>query len=180
MIFTETKLKGAYVIDISPIADERGFFSRLYCKTEFEKQGLNTHMVQANLSRNHKKGTLRGLHLQSAPFEETKLVRCTRGSIYDVIVDLRPASETFKQWIGLELTAGNYRMLYVPEGFAHGFITLEDDTEVSYQVTEFYTPLTEQGCRWDDPSFHIEWPLKPEVISEKDQQHLFYEDQISA
>lgn len=180
MTFTETRLQGAYIIDVNRIEDERGFFGRSYCKTEFEKYGLNTNVVQANLSHNKKKGTLRGMHMQSAPFAETKLVRCTRGAIYDVIVDLRPLSETFKQWIGVELTADNFRMLYIPEGFAHGFITLEDNTDVTYQVTQFYTPLTEQGYRWDDPSFNITWPVTPVTISEKDRNHLFFETDITA
>ncbi|WP_442590894.1 dTDP-4-dehydrorhamnose 3,5-epimerase [Pedobacter sp. AW31-3R] len=179
MIFTETKLKGAYVIDVARIADNRGFFGRSYCTNEFEEYGLNTNIVQTNVSYNKKKGTLRGLHTQNAPFEETKLVRCTRGAIYDVIVDLRPASETYKQWIGAELTADNYRMLYVPEGFAHGFITLEDESDVTYQVTQFYTPQTEQGFRWDDPAFSINWPIQPQIISEKDQHHLLFKNNIA-
>lgn len=179
MIFTETKLKGAYLIDVTRIEDNRGFFGRSYCKNEFEKYGLNTNIVQANVSYNRKKGTLRGLHTQNAPFEETKLVRCTRGAIYDVIVDLRPASNTYKQWIGAELTADNYRMLYVPEGFAHGFITLEDESDVTYQVTQFYSPQTEQGFRWDDPAFRIQWPVQPQIISEKDQQHHLFENNIA-
>src|SRR5215217_18507 len=132
MIFTETKLKGAFIIDIKKLEDDRGFFARSYCKNEFEAHGLNTNVVQANVSYNKKKGTLRGLHMQLSPYGETKLVRCTRGSLYDVIVDLRPDSPTLKQWIGVELRADNYRMLYVPEGFAHSFITLEDDTEATY------------------------------------------------
>ena len=180
MKFTETKLKGAFIVELSPIKDERGFFSRSYCKNLFEEHGLNTNVVQANLSYNAKKGTLRGMHMQVAPFEESKLVRCTRGSIYDVIVDLRTDSETFKQWIGVELTADNYKMLYVPEVFAHGFITLEDHTDVTYQVTQFYTPGTEVGYRWNDPAFNIEWPLMPHVISDKDHAHQLFEDSISA
>ena len=180
MIFTETKLKGAYLIEVSRIADERGFFGRSYCQNEFDKYGLNTNAVQANLSYNEKKGTLRGMHMQLAPFEETKLVRCTRGAIYDVIVDLRPESATFKSWIGAELTADNYTMLYVPEGFAHGFITLEDHSDVAYQVTQFYTPGAEQGYRYDDPSFDITWPIPPVIVSEKDRSHLLFEDNITA
>jgi dTDP-4-dehydrorhamnose 3,5-epimerase len=176
MIFTETKLKGAYIIDVKRIEDERGFFGRSYCQHEFETFGLNTNAVQANVSYNKKKGTLRGMHMQLAPFEETKLVRCTRGAIYDVIIDMRHNSETFKQWIGVELTADSYRMLYVPEGFAHGFITLEDNTDVTYQVTQFYTPGAEKGYRWNDPAFNIQWPIEPILISEKDQAHpLFVE-----
>jgi len=171
MIFTETKLKGAFLIDVKRIEDERGFFGRSYCKNEFEAQGLNTNSVQSNVSFNLKKGTLRGMHMQTAPFGETKTVRCTRGSIYDVIIDMRPDSDTFMKWIGAELSGTNYRMLYVPEGFAHGFITLEDDTHVTYQVTQFYNPGAEQCYRWDDPAFNIEWPIEPQIISEKDREH---------
>lgn len=174
MIFTETKLKGAYIIDVKKLEDERGFFGRSYCQREFEEHGLNTNLVQANISYNKKQGTLRGLHTQLLPYGETKLVRCTRGALYDVIVDLRRDSDTFKQWIGVELTADSYRMLYVPEGFAHSFITLEDDTEATYQVTEFYTPGAERGFRWDDPAFNIQWPVAPVVISEKDRSHPFF------
>ena len=168
MIFTETKLKGAYIIDVKRLDDDRGFFGRSFCQREFEAFGLNTNAVQANVSYNKKKATLRGMHMQLPPYSETKLVRCTRGAICDVIVDLRPESETFKQWIGVELTADNYRMLFVPEGFAHGFITLEDNTDVTYQVTQFYTPGAERGFRWDDPAFGIEWPIQPALISAKD------------
>ncbi|WP_299759237.1 dTDP-4-dehydrorhamnose 3,5-epimerase [uncultured Pontibacter sp.] len=171
MIFTETKLKGAFIIDVKRIEDERGFFGRSFCQNEFKEYGLTNDIRQTNVSYNKKKGTLRGMHMQLAPNEETKLVRCTRGAIYDVIIDMRPDSETYKQWIGVELTADNYRMLFVPEGFAHGFITLEDNTDVTYQVTEFYTPGAEKGIRWNDPAFNIQWPIEPEVISEKDQAH---------
>lgn len=171
MIFTETKLKGAFIIDVKRIEDERGFFGRSYCEKEFEEYGLNTNIVQTNVSYNKKKGTLRGMHMQVTPYEETKLVRCTRGAIYDVIIDMREGSETYKQWVGVELTADNYRMLFVPEGFAHGFITLEDNTDVTYQVTQFYTPGSEKGIRWNDPAFNIEWPIEPVVVSEKDQAH---------
>lgn len=171
MIFTETKLKGAYIIDVKRLEDERGFFGRSYCQKEFEEYGLNTSMVQTNVSYNAKKGTLRGMHMQVAPFEETKLVRCTRGAIYDVIVDMREGSETFKQWIGVELGADSYRMLYVPEGFAHGFITLKDNTDVTYQVTQFYTAGSERGYRFDDPEIGIIWPTEPLLVSEKDLSH---------
>lgn len=171
MIFTETKLKGAYIIDVKRLEDERGFFGRSYCQKEFEQYGLNTAMVQANVSYNAKKGTLRGMHMQVAPYEETKLVRCTRGAIYDVIVDMREGSETYKQWIGVELTADSYRMLYVPEGFAHGFITLSDNADVTYQVTQFYTAGSERGYRFDDPEIGIVWPIDPMVVSEKDLSH---------
>ena len=180
MIFTETSLKGAYIIDVKRLEDERGFFGRSYCKREFEEHGLNTNAAQANVSYNKKKATLRGMHMQVAPHGETKLVRCTRGSIYDVIVDLRENSDTYKQWIGVELTADSYRMLYVPEGFAHGFITLEDNTDVTYQVTQFYTPGAERGYRWDDPAFNIKWPIEPLIISEKDRAHPLFQTELSS
>jgi len=169
MIFTETKLKGAYIIELQKIEDARGFFARGWCQNEFEAHGLVPRIVQANVSHNKKRGTLRGMHYQVAPYAETKLIRCTRGALYDVIVDLRPDSETYKQWIGVELTADNYKMLYVPEGFAHGFITLEDDTDAFYQVSQFYTPGAERGARYNDPSFNIEWPVEIQVISDKDK-----------
>ena len=169
MIFTETKLKGAFVIDIERLADDRGFFARSFCEKEFKDHGLNPRVVQGNISFNEKKGTLRGMHYQIKPFEEVKLVRCTRGAIYDVIVDLRSDSPTFKQYFGLLLTAHNRLSLYVPAGFAHGFITLEDDTEVFYQMSEFYSPEHARGFRWNDPAFGIEWPLEPAMISERDR-----------
>lgn len=178
MIFSETSLKGAYIIDIDRFEDERGFFGRSYCSLEFSAHGLNSTPVQSNISYNRKKATLRGMHMQAEPYGESKLVRCTRGSIYDVIIDMRSSSETFKQWIGVELTADNYRMLYMPEGFAHGFITLEDNTDVTYQVGMFYTPQAERGFRWDDPAFNIQWPLEPLVISGKDRSHLLFEERI--
>lgn len=174
MIFTETRLPGAYVIEPQLLQDERGFFARSWCQREFEAHGLTSKVVQANLSYNRRKGTLRGMHYQLAPHEEAKLVRCTRGAILDVIVDVRPASSTAGQWIGVELTAENHRMLYVPEGFAHGFQTLADDTEVTYQVTEFYTPGAERGIRYDDPALAIEWPLEVTMISEKDRNWPAY------
>ena len=169
MIFTETELKGAYIVQIEKLQDNRGFFARAWCQKEFEEHGLTPRVVQANVSSNKKKGTLRGMHYQIAPYEETKLVRCTRGAIYDVIIDLRPDSPTFKQWIGVELTEKNYKMLYVPENFGHGFQTLDDNTEVTYQVSQFYAPGSESGIRWDDPAFGIEWPLDAQVISDKDK-----------
>ena len=174
MIFTETKLKGAYIIDIEKRTDDRGFFARAWCQNEFEAQGLVARVVQTNLSYNIRKGTLRGMHYQVAPYAETKLVRCTKGGIYDVIIDLRPDSSTYKQWVGVELTGDNYRMLFVPEGFAHGFQTLADDVEVTYQVSQFYTPGAEGGIRYDDPTFGIEWPLPVQVISDKDQSWPAY------
>jgi len=168
VLFTETQLKGAHIIELEKLSDERGFFARAWCQKEFEAQGLTAIVVQANVSFNKKKGTLRGMHYQITPYEETKLVRCTRGAIYDVIIDLRPDSPTYKQWVGVELTAENYKMLYVAENFAHGFQTLQDNTEVTYQVSQFYAPGSESGIRWDDPTFGIEWPIEVQVISEKD------------
>ncbi len=171
MIFTETNLKGAFIIDPERIEDERGFFARTWCQTEFEAHGLDTRLVQCNISFNAKKGTLRGMHYQASPYEETKLVRCTMGALYDVIIDLRPASPTFKQWIAVELTADNRRMLYIPGGFAHGFQTLEDSTEVFYQMSEIYHSESARGVRWDDPAFVVEWPLPDPIMSAKDRTY---------
>lgn len=168
MIFTETKLKGAYIIEIEKLEDKRGFFARAWCMSEFEKHGLKSNLAQSNVSFNNKKGTLRGMHYQMAPHEEMKLMRCTRGAIYDVLIDLRMDSPTYRQWLGVELTEDNYKMLYVPEQFGHGFETLNDNTEVTYQVSQFYAPGAEEGIRFDDPAIGIEWPLKVQVISEKD------------
>lgn len=168
MIFSETKLKDAYLIEVQKFEDNRGFFGRTFCQKELEKLGLSARVAQANVSYNKRKGTLRGMHYQEAPYGETKLVRCTRGAILDVIIDVRPGSSTYKQWIGVELTQGNYTMLYVPENFAHGFQTLADDTEVIYQVSQFYTPGSERGIRYNDPAFGIDWPLEVSVISDKD------------
>ncbi|GIX15429.1 MAG: dTDP-4-dehydrorhamnose 3,5-epimerase [Paracoccaceae bacterium] len=168
MIFTETHLKGAFIIDLEERRDHRGFFARTFCAREFEAHGLKPVVAQANLSFNHRRGTLRGLHFQRPPAAETKLVRCTAGAIHDVIVDLRPESPTYLQHVGVELSAANRRALYVPEMFAHGYITLTDGAEVIYQVGEFYTPGAEGGLRWDDPALGIDWPVAVEVISEKD------------
>jgi len=170
MRFTETALKGAYIIDVEPIEDERGFFARAWGQEEFAAHGLCPRFVQCNISHNAKRGTLRGMHYQVAPHEEAKVVRCTRGALYDVIVDIRPGSDTFKRWVAVELSADNYRMLYVPEGFAHGFQTLEDDTDVFYQMSEFYHPECARGARWDDPAFAIDWPTTDaRIISAKDR-----------
>jgi dTDP-4-dehydrorhamnose 3,5-epimerase len=168
MIFRETTLKGAFVIEMEKFEDKRGFFARAWCQEESEANGLVSRVVQTNISFTKKRGTLRGMHYQVAPYEQVKLVRCTRGMIYDVIIDMRPDSPTFRKWTGVELTAENYIMLYVPENFAHGFQTLEDNTEVTYQVSQFYSPESERGVRHDDPVFQVEWPLPVEVISEKD------------
>lgn len=168
MKFTETKLSGAFVIDLEKRQDERGFFARAWCRNDFAAQGLETRLVQSNLCFNRHRGTLRGMHFQKAPYEEVKLVRCLRGAIYDVIIDLRPDSPTYTQWVGVELSPQNCRMLCVPRGFAHGFQSLVDD--VDYHVSEFYTPGAEGGYRWNDPYFQITWPEVPQrVISEKDQ-----------
>lgn len=168
MIFTETKLKGAFIIDLELRGDDRGGFARTFCAKEFEEHGLKPTVAQCNLSFNYKAGTLRGMHYQIPPAAETKLVRCTKGAIYDVIIDLRPESPTYMQHIGVELTAENRRALYVPELFAHGYQALTDGAEVVYQVGEFYTPGYERGIRYDDPAFKIEWPIPVTVISEKD------------
>jgi dTDP-4-dehydrorhamnose 3,5-epimerase len=170
MIFTETALKGAYIIDLEPIEDDRGFFARTFCRKEFEDQGLIFEASQCNVAYNHRKGTLRGMHYQGAPHQEIKIIRCFRGAIYDVIVDLRSDSATFMKWIGVELSAKNRRMLYAPRDFAHGYQTLEDDTEIFYLVSESYHPESERGVRWDDPAFGIEWPAPHEkIISAKDR-----------
>lgn len=171
MIFTGTELKGVFIIEPEKLEDERGFFGRTWDSQEFEAHSLSPHLAQCNVSFNRKKGTLRGMHYQSAPYEEAKLVRCTRGAIYDVTIDLRSDSPTFKQWTAAELTAENHRMLYASEGFAHGFQTLEDDTEVFYQMSEFYHPESARGVRWDDPAFGIEWPLEVRAISARDRQY---------
>ena len=168
MEFTETPLAGAWVVDVSPMSDDRGFFARAWCADEFAEHSMEPKLVQANMSHNHMKGTLRGMHYQVSPYEETKFVRCIRGAIYDVIIDLRPESKTYRQWFGAELTAENRKALFVPRGFAHGFQTLSDDAEVFYQVSEFYTPGAESGIRYSDPAFNIKWPEAVTVISEKD------------
>jgi dTDP-4-dehydrorhamnose 3,5-epimerase len=171
MIFTETELRGAYIIEPERLEDERGFFARTWCQHEFRAHQLNPNLVQCNVSFNRRKGTLRGMHYQVAPYEEAKVVRCTMGAIYDVVIDLRPYSTTFKLWLAIELTADNHKMLYVPEGMAHGFQTLEDNTEVLYLMAEFYHPECASGVRWNDPAFGIQWPLSVQAISTKDQQY---------
>lgn len=169
MIFTETKLSGVFVVESEVLEDERGFFARSWCAREFEARGLQEDFVQCNISFNKKKGTLRGMHYQAAPHREVKLVRCTRGAIYDVVIDLRANSPTFTQWISITLTADNHRSAYVPEGFAHGFQSLEDCTEVFYQMSEFHAPEYARGVRWDDSAFAIEWPPGERTISKRDQ-----------
>jgi len=168
MIFTESPLPGAFLIDLAPIADERGFFARAYCDEEFGAKGLSTELRQCSVSYNMREGTLRGLHYQRPPHEEHKLVRCTQGAIFDVIVDIRPQSAHYRRWFGTHLTAQNHRSLFIPPGFAHGFITLSDDAEVYYMISVPHAPEYAQGFRWNDPAFSIQWPLVPSVISPRD------------
>lgn len=168
MIFTETKLKGAYIIDLERREDARGFFARAWCRKEFEDHGLWPQLAQINLGFSSKKGTLRGMHYQIAPYQEVKVVRCTMGAICDVVIDLRTDSPTHKQWTSVELTAGNHRMIYVPEGFAHGYQSLVDDTEIYYQTSQFYHADSARGRRYNDPAFGIEWPLPVASISNQD------------
>jgi len=171
MLFLETKLPGVFEIQVEPRVDERGFFARLWCQKEFEAKGLNAKLVQCSISVNTSKGTLRGMHFQAHPYEETKLVRCSKGAIYDVVLDLRPSSPRFREWFAAVLTADNRKAVYIPEGCAHGFMTLEDDTEVLYQITEFYHAESARGVRWNDPAFEITWPGAVEVISERDRTY---------
>ncbi|MGE5219468.1 MAG: dTDP-4-dehydrorhamnose 3,5-epimerase [Chloroflexota bacterium] len=176
MKFLETKLKGAFIIEPELLRDDRGFFARTWCRREAEAVGLSTDWVQCNVSFNRVKGTLRGMHYQAAPWEEIKLVRCSRGAIYDVIIDLRPQSATCKQWVGVELTADNCRMVYVPKGFAHGFLTLQDESEVFYQMSQFYSAEHARGVRWDDPAFGIKWPIGVSVLTERDRSYADFTD----
>ena len=169
MTFTETALAGAFIIDARPINDDRGFFAMTWSALEFAEHGLDTTIAQCNLAWNRQKGTLRGLHFQREPFSEVKIVCCTRGAILDVIVDLRPESPTFCRWASMELTADNHRTLYIPEGFAHGYLTLTDDAQSYYQVSMAYSPEHASGVRWDDPAFGIEWPFQPRIISPRDR-----------
>jgi dTDP-4-dehydrorhamnose 3,5-epimerase len=170
MIFTETKIKGVYIIEPELLTDERGFFARSFCKEEFQKLELETDIVQCNISYNKKKGTLRGMHYQVPPFEEAKIVSCTKGSIYDVALDLRRDTLTYCQWVATDLSEENFKMMYIPRGCAHGFQTLEDDTMVYYQMTESYHPECTRGVRWDDPVFKIYWPISGSIISKKDNE----------
>jgi dTDP-4-dehydrorhamnose 3,5-epimerase len=171
MKFSATNLRGAYIVDLEPKVDDRGFFVRTFCQREFAQYQLNDNFVQCNLSSNDKRATLRGMHYQMLPHQEVKLVWCTLGAISDVIVDLRAESPTFRHWIAVELNSTHRRMLYVPKGCAHGYITLTDHAEVAYQVSEYYAPESERGVRWDDPAFGIRWPIQPMVISDKDRSH---------
>ncbi len=172
MRFEPTRLEGAWLIVPERVEDERGFFARTWCRRELEARGLNACIAQCSVSFNRRAGVLRGMHYQAPPHAETKIVRCTAGAIFDVIVDLRPASKTFRQWFGAELTAENHRMLYVPDGFAHGFQTLVDGSEVFYQISTFYEPASACGVRWDDPAFGIEWPgARERIISPRDRAY---------
>lgn len=175
MIFKETPLPGAYIIDLEKRGDDRGFFARVFCEREFRALGLETRYVQVNNSLSAQVGTLRGMHYQLAPKAETKLVRCVKGGLYDVILDLRPGSPTFGKSFGAELTAENRTMMYVPKGFAHGFVTLREHTEAFYFVDEFYAPESERIVRWNDPKFNISWPIPPEVLSDKDAKQADFD-----
>jgi dTDP-4-dehydrorhamnose 3,5-epimerase len=175
MTFTTTELPGAFVIDPERIEDERGFFARTFSVNEFEGHGLNPRIDQCSVSYNRIRGTLRGMHFQAAPHAEAKLVRCVAGAIHDVIIDLRPGSPTFRRWIGVDLSARNRRALYVPEGFAHGFLTLEDDSEVFYQISQSYVPGAARGVRWDDPAFGIRWPGEVKCISARDRDYADFQ-----
>ncbi len=168
MIFRETTLPGVWLVEPEPLPDERGFFARTWCRQEFEARGLNPQLAQCSVSWNHARGTVRGLHYQAAPHEEAKLVRCTRGAIHDVALDVRRGSPTFGRWIAADLSADNRRMLYVPEGVAHGFQTLLDDTEVFYQISVAHHPASARGVRWDDPACAIDWPVRPVTVSPRD------------
>jgi dTDP-4-dehydrorhamnose 3,5-epimerase len=171
MKFNETKLPGVFEIHLEPMPDQRGYFARAWCRKEFETHGLNSNIAQCNTSFNLKKGTLRGMHYQQEPNAEVKLVRCTRGSIFDVVLDLRPTSRTFKNWISLVLSSSSQSMIYIPEGCAHGFLTMEDNTEVFYQMSEFHSAESARGVRWDDPAFKIQWPQEVAVISARDRTY---------
>jgi dTDP-4-dehydrorhamnose 3,5-epimerase len=175
MIFQDIKIRGAFEIHVEAKPDERGFFARTWCQEEFEKRGLNPRLVQCSISFSVRKGTLRGMHYQADPYAEAKLVRCTQGAIYDVVIDLRPKSPTFKTWIAVDLTAEKRNMVYIPEGCAHGFLTMADESEVLYQMSEIYNPGSARGVRWDDPTFQIVWPAKVEVISERDRTYPDFE-----
>ena len=175
MIFTETRLGGAWILDPERREDPRGFFARTWCERECSAHGLNPRVLQCNVSFNKRRGTLRGMHYQVAPHAEAKLIRCTRGAIHDVIIDLRPTSPTYKQHDAFLLDSQSRRMLYIPEGFAHGFQTLEDDTEVFYQMSEFYSPAHARGIRWNDPAFRIVWPSDDRTLSDRDRSYPDFE-----
>ncbi len=169
MKFFETNLKGSYIIELEKLEDERGFFTRIWDEEIFQNKELNSRLVQISLSFNKKKGTLRGMHFQEKPFEETKIVRCVKGKIFDVIIDLRSNSKTYKKWISVKLNSNDLKMIYIPEGFAHGFQTLEDNTEVMYQMSNWFSPEHTKGIRWNDQEFNIKWPINEPIISKKDK-----------
>lgn len=169
MRFTETPIAGAFLVDLEPVEDQRGFFARTYCEEKFRDRGLAFHFAQSSIAFSKRKGTLRGMHYQRDPHAEAKLIRCTRGAVYDVVIDLRPHSPTFRHWFAAELSAANRRMLYIPTGLAHGYQTLEDETEISYQMSAPYHPQSADGIRWDDPAFAVRWPLDVTVLSERDR-----------
>jgi dTDP-4-dehydrorhamnose 3,5-epimerase len=174
MKFLETPLQGVYLIELDPAYDDRGFFARTWCKEEFQKHGLNPNLAQCSLSFNKKKGTLRGMHYQCEPHQEAKLVRCCAGAIHDVVLDLRRGSHTFGKWFAAELNAGNHKMLYVPEGCAHGFLSLQDESAVFYQISESYHPESARGIRWNDPVFAIKWPIATPILSDRDRSFPDY------
>ena len=180
MIFKPTHLEGAFLIELQKMEDERGFFARTYCQREFHDHGIPFNLAQCSLSYNRKKGTLRGMHFQASPYQEAKLVSCVQGSIYDVIVDIRPASPTYREYLAVELAADKHNELYVPQGFAHGFLTLQPDTYVFYQMSEFFEPGHARGFRWNDPAFAIDWPAKVELISERDASFPDYSEALLA
>jgi len=171
MTFSKTAIPDTFLISLDRHEDERGFFARAFCRSEFTEHGLNPDLVQCSISFNKRKGTLRGMHFQKPPYEETKIVRCTMGAVFDVIIDLRPDSPTFKRWLSFELNAENRAMLYIPRGIAHGFLTLEDTTEVFYQMSDRYVPECAAGVRWNDTAFGIQWPETPQIISVKDREY---------
>ena len=175
MIFTETKLKGSFIVELERFEDARGFFARTWSQHEFAAHGLNSKLDECNISFNQRKGILRGMHFQVAPFAQAKLVRCTAGAIYDVAIDLRPDSVTFKEWVAIELTAENHLMFFIPEGFAHGFQTLSDDSEIFYQMSGIYHPESARGVRWDDPAFGTRWPLANPSLIERDRNYSLFD-----
>jgi dTDP-4-dehydrorhamnose 3,5-epimerase len=176
MKFTALSVQGCYLIEIEALSDERGYFARTFCRDEFSAQGLNADLQQCSVSFNLRGGTLRGMHYQKPPHEEDKLVRCTAGSIFDVILDLRQQSQTYLRWAGVELSASNHKSVYIPAGCAHGFLTLEDNSEVSYQMTQAYCPESAAGVRWDDPAFGIKWPASNVIISDRDSGYELWDD----
>jgi dTDP-4-dehydrorhamnose 3,5-epimerase len=178
VIFTPTDIDGAFIIDIDRLEDDRGFFARSYCRREFEERGLNPDLVQCNISFNKAEGTLRGLHSQAKPHQEAKVMRCTRGALFDVILDLRPDSPTWLKHVAVELTPENHKMLYAPEGVFHGFLTLAENTEIFYQMSEFYVPGVDLGVRWNDPAFGISWPAEPAVISDRDSSYADFDPAV--